>query len=73
MLLSVAVPTSIVVAGNTISGNVNGVAFNSNVTVVGHNRFSNVTKPYFRYTHGPGDFQPLSPGSPRSQMTNRVL
>ena len=50
MLLSVAVPTSIVVAGNTISDNVNGVAFNSNVTVVGNNRFANVTNPYFRYT-----------------------
>jgi len=49
MLLSVAVPTSIVVAGNTISDNVNGVAFNSNITVVGHNRFANVTNPYFRY------------------------
>jgi hypothetical protein len=50
MLLSVAVPTSIVVAGNTISDNVNGVAFNNNVTVVGHNWFANVTNPYFRYT-----------------------
>ena len=50
MLLSVAVPTSIVVAGNRISHNVNGVAFNSNITVVGHNRFSHVTNPYFRYT-----------------------
>jgi hypothetical protein len=50
MLLSVAVPTSIVVAGNKISNNVNGVAFNSNITVHGHNRFVNVTNPYFRYT-----------------------
>jgi hypothetical protein len=50
MLLSVAVPTSIVVAGNTISDNVNGVASNSNVSVVGHNKFANVTNPYFRYT-----------------------
>ena len=50
MLLSVAVPTSIVVAGNKISHNVNGVAFNSNITVVGHNRFANVTNHYFRYT-----------------------
>jgi len=50
MLLSVAVPTSIVVAGNTISNNVNGVAFNSNITVVGHNRFAHVTNHYFRYT-----------------------
>jgi hypothetical protein len=49
MLLSVVVPTSIVVAGNKISDNVNGVAFNSNITVVGHNRFANVTNPYFRY------------------------
>jgi Right handed beta helix region len=50
MLLSVAVPTSIVVAGNTISNDVNGVAFNSNITHVGHNRFTNVAHPYFRYT-----------------------
>lgn len=50
MLLSVAVPTSIVVAGNKISHNVNGVAFNSNITVHGHNRFAHVTNPYFRYT-----------------------
>ena len=50
MLLSVAVPTSIRVAGNKISDNVNGVAFNSNITVVGHNQFANVTNPYFRYT-----------------------
>jgi hypothetical protein len=50
MLLSVAVPTSIVVAGNTISNDVNGVAFNSNITVIGHNQFANVTNPYFRYT-----------------------
>jgi hypothetical protein len=50
MLLSVAVPTSIVVSGNTIFDNVNGVAFNSNITVVGHNRFVNVTNRNFRYT-----------------------
>jgi hypothetical protein len=50
MLLSVAVPTSIVVAGNKIAHNVNGVAFNSNVTHVGDNRFANVTTRYFRYT-----------------------
>ncbi|MGH3420006.1 MAG: hypothetical protein ACRDOD_10515, partial [Streptosporangiaceae bacterium] len=50
MLLSVAVPTSIVVAGNKISNNANGVAFNSNITVVGHNRFAHVTNHYFRYT-----------------------
>jgi hypothetical protein len=50
MLLSVAVPTSIVVAGNKISNNVNGVAFNSNITVVGHNRFAHVTNHYLRYT-----------------------
>jgi len=49
MLLSIAVPTSIVVAGNTISNNVNGIAFNSNITVVGHNRFADVTHRYFRY------------------------
>ncbi len=50
MLLSVAVPTKIVVAGNKISHNVNGVAFNSNITHVGHNRFANVTNHYFLYT-----------------------
>lgn len=50
MLLSVAVPTSIVVAGNTISDNVNGVAFNGNINAVGHDEFSNVTNRYFRYT-----------------------
>jgi hypothetical protein len=50
MLLSVAVPASVVVAGNTISGDANGVAFNSNVTVVGHNRFSDVTNPSLPYT-----------------------
>jgi len=50
MLLSVAVPISIVVAGNTISDNVNGVAFNDNITHVGHNRFANVTNNYFAYT-----------------------
>ena len=50
MLLSVAVPTSIVVAGNTISNNANGVAFNSNITHVGQNRFANVTNHYFLYT-----------------------
>ena len=50
MLLSVAVPTSIVVAGNKIFDNVNGIAFNSNVTAVGHNKFVNVTNPRFLYT-----------------------
>jgi hypothetical protein len=50
MLLSVAVPTSIVVSGNTIFDNVNGVAFNDNITVVGHNQFADVTNPSIRYT-----------------------
>jgi hypothetical protein len=50
MLLSVAVPTKIVVAGNTISDNVNGVASNSNITVIGHNKFVNVTTHYLLYT-----------------------
>jgi Right handed beta helix region len=50
MLLSVAVPTSIVVAGNKIFDNVNGIALNSNITAVGHNRFVNVTNHYFLYT-----------------------
>ena len=53
MLLSVAVPTSIVVAGNKISHNVNGVAFNSKITVVGHNKFANVTHHYVLYTPPP--------------------
>ncbi len=53
MLLSVAVPTSIVVAGNKIFHNVNGIAFNSNITVVGHNKFANVTNHYFLYTPPP--------------------
>jgi hypothetical protein len=50
MLLSVAVPTSIVVAGNKIFDNVNGIAFNSKVTVAGHNKFVNVTNRHFLYT-----------------------
>jgi nitrous oxidase accessory protein NosD len=50
MLLSVAVPTSIVVSNNTIFDNVNGVAFNSDITVVGHNQFAEVTNPSFSYT-----------------------
>jgi hypothetical protein len=50
MLLSVAVPTSIVVAGNTISDNVNGIAYNSNISVSGQNRFSNVTHHLLTYT-----------------------
>jgi hypothetical protein len=50
MLLSVAVPTSIVVTNNTIADNSNGVALNSNITVVGHNRFVNVTNDEFHYT-----------------------
>jgi hypothetical protein len=50
MLLSVAVPTSIVVADNKISSNDNGVAFNSLITHVGDNKFANVTNHYFLYT-----------------------
>jgi hypothetical protein len=50
MLLSVAVPTSIVVAGNKIFNNTNGIAFNSFMTVKGHNKFVNVTNPLFPYT-----------------------
>jgi hypothetical protein len=50
MLLSVAVPTSIVVSNNTIFDDVNGVAFNSNITVFGHNQFADVTNPAFSYT-----------------------
>ncbi len=50
MLLSVAVPTSIVVAGNRISHDVNAVAYNGNITVIGHNKFANVTNDYLLYT-----------------------
>jgi len=50
MLLSVADPTSIVVTGNKISSNVNGVAFNSLITHVGVNGFANVTNHYLEYT-----------------------
>ncbi len=50
MLLSVAVPTSIVVAGNKIFHNFNGIAYNSNVTVVGHNKFVNVKNHHLLYT-----------------------
>jgi hypothetical protein len=53
MLLSVAVPVSVKVDGNKISNNVNGIAFNSMVTVVGHNEFANVTNRLFRYTPPP--------------------
>ena len=49
-MLAYAVPTSIVVSGNTISDNVNGVAFNGDITVVGHNRFADVANRDFRYT-----------------------
>jgi hypothetical protein len=50
MLLSVADPTTIVVTGNKISSNVNGVAFNILITLVGVNGFANVTNHYFEYT-----------------------
>ena len=53
MLLSVAVPVSVTVDGNKISNNVNGIAFNGMVTVVGHNKFANVTNRLFRYTPPP--------------------
>lgn len=49
MLLSVAIPTSIVVAGNTISHNDYGVASNSNITIRGHNRFFDVGTDYYSY------------------------
>lgn len=38
------------VTGNTISDDVNGVALNSDITAVGHNRFVNVTDSFFHYT-----------------------
>jgi hypothetical protein len=50
MLLSLFVPTKIVVAGNKISSNVNGVAFNDLITQMGDNKFANVTNHYFLYT-----------------------
>lgn len=53
MLLSVAVKVSVKVDGNKISNNVNGIAFNSNVKVVGHNKFANVTNRLFLYTPPP--------------------
>jgi hypothetical protein len=53
MLLSVATPVSITVDGNKISNNVNGIAFNSKIKVIGHNRFANVTHDLFRYTPPP--------------------
>jgi hypothetical protein len=53
MLLSIAVKVSIKVDGNQISNNVNGIAFNRNVKVVGHNKFTNVTNRLFLYTPPP--------------------
>jgi len=53
MLLSIAVKVSVKVDGNQISNNVNGIAFNSNVKVVGHNKFANVTNRLFLYTPPP--------------------
>ena len=50
MLLSVAVRTSIVVACNHISDDVNGIALNGNITVVGHNRFTRVTHHHLHYS-----------------------
>ena len=50
MLLSVAVPTSTVIAGNRVSDDVNGIAANDLVTVRGHNFFSDVTNPLVTYT-----------------------
>jgi hypothetical protein len=49
MLLSVAMPTTILVAGNTVTDDTNGIASNSNITVTGHNRFVNVTNPLATY------------------------
>jgi hypothetical protein len=53
MLLSIAVKVSVKVDGNQISNNVNGIAFNRNVKVVGHNKFTNVTNRLFLYTPPP--------------------
>ena len=50
MLLSVAVPTSVVVAGNTVSNDTNGIAYNSLINVIGHNQFSDVGTPSATYT-----------------------
>lgn len=49
MLLSAFVPTSVVVSNNVVFNDVNGVAFNSNITVSGHNVFIHVTNPSFSY------------------------
>lgn len=53
MLLSVALKVSINVDRNLISNNVNGIAFNSNVKVIGHNKFANVINRLFLYTPPP--------------------
>jgi len=53
MLLSVAVPTSIVIAGNSVSDDTNGIAANTNITVIGHNHFTDVTNPFLTYTPPP--------------------
>jgi len=50
MLLSAAVPVSVEVSANSISDDTNGVAYNSEVTVKGHNQFSQVTSHYATYT-----------------------
>jgi len=40
-----------VVTNNTITNDVNGIAFNSNIHVVGdHNHFVNVTNDHLKYT-----------------------
>ena len=50
MLFSAFVPVSVVVAGNKIANDVNGIAFNGNVSAFGNNRFAQVTNPHFSYT-----------------------
>jgi hypothetical protein len=50
MLLSVSVPTSVEVADNVVSDDVNGIASNSDITAIGHNFFRDVTDPAATYT-----------------------
>jgi hypothetical protein len=52
VLLSVALPTSVVVTNNTITNDADGIAFNSNVHIVGagHNHFVHVGHDLVKFT-----------------------
>jgi len=50
MLLSVAIPTSVTVEGNSVTDDVNGIASNLEITVIGHNRFADVETPDATFT-----------------------